>query len=1247
MTVLAAAAFGIPLLGEAVSLLDEARKRWKRGTTSAEQDLGRSVDVIAEALQNEFRERDAETLAAARVEVLQLLETCPPDLRQLAAGNFDAERAAAELIEKASWDEQTRTEIEPTVRRILVIVLENFPKHPQRIPEALLAGIVELLRRSEELPGELRRELEKLQDALAPSAILSRDPALAGFGLDVAPAGFRNAAKAFLREYLGTPEEPVPFGGRGAVLDRMWEWLDDARAPSRGLLVAPAGRGKSALVARFVADLARARTEGLVFLPVSIRFGSNAEADFWQALAAAVSKRLGEDLAVPRADPVAHYRGFAIDRVSALTESGKPAILVIDGLDEAAGWGLPPNLLPPDLPARFRILVAARVQAGDRDDTDGWQQRLGWERAEVQRFDLPPLDAQGIGEVLRSMGDPLAGLATDVDIPQELLRLTEGEPLLIRWYVEDLQARGEEAARLRPEQLREIEPGYRGYFRRWFAEEERRRCKDPQSLNRDMLDQILVSLAVANGPLLSADLAELLRVLRHDPGFLLPNDALAPLARFVLGDGRALGYVLQHPKLGEYLRAEHFEDPAFIREARRAFVEWMRKTVHALNAGELRPEECPRYLLLHGSLHLEEEDAPLEDFAALVENGWRLAHETVEGGPHGLARDVEAVFARAEREPLESTLGLRIRCALVLSSIRSLGRNIPVELLVEAVRAGVMSFDAAAHHARHLDASDARALALIELAALAHPSLRRTIAEEAFAVARQIGDVGLRARVLIALAPHLPESRRQEVVEEALAAAREIWDEEERARVLAALAPHLPESRRQEVVEEALAAAREIWDEEERARVLAALASHLPRAVLNAAEKIWDEWLRADVLVALAPHLPRAVLNAAEKIWDERRRADVLVTLAPHLPEAVLAAAREIRGEEERADVLVALAPRLPKTLVANARRIGGKWRRADVLVALAPHLPDAVLAASQRIGSERLRARVLAALAPHLPEAVLAASQRIGSERLRARVLAALAPHLPEARWQEALEEALATAREIGDEEERADVLVVLAPHLPEARRQQVLEEALAAAREIGDKEGRARVLATLAPHLPEAQRQEVVEEALAAARRIGSERLRARVLAKLAPHLPEAVLTATREIGDEEERADVLAKLAPHLPEAVLTAVREIEDMGLRARVLVALAPHLPGAVLAAVREIGEEWPRSVVLEAVALHPTIRQPAEVLAELARLGASTFARREFLEALRETIPAVVAMGKKEAARETLRALQDVGAWYP
>jgi hypothetical protein len=68
------------------------------------------------------------------------------------------------------------------------------------------------------------------------------------------PMPYEERIQEFLEEYLGTPERPTPFGGRVAALAELDAWLDDAAAPPYLLLTAPAGRGKSALLARYVVN---------------------------------------------------------------------------------------------------------------------------------------------------------------------------------------------------------------------------------------------------------------------------------------------------------------------------------------------------------------------------------------------------------------------------------------------------------------------------------------------------------------------------------------------------------------------------------------------------------------------------------------------------------------------------------------------------------------------------------------------------------------------------------------------------------------------------------------------------------------------------------------------------------------------------------------------------------------------------------------------------------------------------------
>ena len=56
-----------------------------------------------------------------------------------------------------------------------------------------------------------------------------------------------------------------------------------------------------------------------------------------------------------------------------------------------------------------------------------------------------------------------------------------------------------------------------------------------------------------------------------------------------------------------------------------------------LNAGRVRPEAASAYVLQFLPAHFDEISAPPDDYMLMVEDGWRLASELLEGGPRGFA----------------------------------------------------------------------------------------------------------------------------------------------------------------------------------------------------------------------------------------------------------------------------------------------------------------------------------------------------------------------------------------------------------------------------------------------------------------------------------------------------------------------------------------------------------------------------------------------------------------------------------
>ncbi len=252
-------------------------------------------------------------------------------------------------------------------------------------------------------------------------------------------ATFNAAIRNFLTLYLGKPGAPVPFGGREAELADLQYWLDFEPTPYR-LLTAPAGRGKTALLIHWVALLERFRKWQVIFLPISIRAGTNLETVFYRALAARLSEHFNEPLPgrVDHNTPVEVWKDLCADFLQRLSGS-PPLLIVLDGLDEAAGWELR-LFLPLDPPPSFKVLVSARLTATHPTPED-WLSALEWDRFEglAESMALGPISTEGVADILRRMDMQLDALADRGEIVDALYTLSEqGDPLLLNLLVSDL-----------------------------------------------------------------------------------------------------------------------------------------------------------------------------------------------------------------------------------------------------------------------------------------------------------------------------------------------------------------------------------------------------------------------------------------------------------------------------------------------------------------------------------------------------------------------------------------------------------------------------------------------------------------------------------------------------------------------------------------------------------------------------------------------------------------------------------------
>jgi hypothetical protein len=293
----------------------------------------------------------------------------------------------------------------------------------------------------------------------------------------------------------------------------------------------------------------------------------------------------------------------------------------------------------------------------------------------------------------------------------------------------------------------------------------------------------------------------------------------------------------------------------------RGLLQFCQQELHRLSEGA-DPGTASAYAVRYYTAHLEQDQAEFEQFDAIVCREWLQAHRAINGSDETFLSDISRAWDRAEQlidtvqgddQQAGELIGRLFRYALVTSSLQSLSRSIPSELLVALVTANPDRWTpqwAIEQARRHTD----RAAALAALAPQLPEDERTRVLGEALSAAQTISHEASRARALAELAPQLPEP----LLGEALSAAQTISDEDSRARVLTALAPQLPEDERTRVLGEALSAAQTISDGYSRAGALAALAPQLPEdertrvlgEALSAAQTISDGYLRASSLAA-------------------------------------------------------------------------------------------------------------------------------------------------------------------------------------------------------------------------------------------------------------------------------------------------------------------------------------------------------------------------------------------------------------
>ncbi len=598
-------------------------------------------------------------------------------------------------------------------------------------------------------------------------------------------------------------------------------------------------------------------------------------------------------------------------------------------------------------------------------------------------------------------------------------------------------------------------------------------------------------------------------------------------------------------------------------------------------------------------------------------NAWYEAVDAI-GALDSYIRDVERAWELAGAEGADdehvaeqriASLGLRIKYTLMLASVYSISRNIPLALIVALIDKGEWTLAQAQSYAAAIPDAGERIRAFVALA-LRHPSPRRDVMlREAMAAGIEQDDDGLRA----ALAETLGQAG---LTDQALELARAISGSQQRASAMGALVGYLSSERQAQILEEAIDAAF-ATGEVFRPAALAAVSPHLSESMIDSVlgrlstmkSPLFRDMILADLLPelirfgrveearerALALQDPASQANAlagiVEKLAPEqrseaiRRIMDALIGFDEDALAERVGVALEHLGVEGllagviqgfykdtswRMGVLPFVLPHVSDEEREEIRRLALSWRdslfKVQALSEIASHFSDRfrreivqeALAVAARIvereGPGWPAINALTAILPQLDDETSPGIAQTALELVRAAELWVpddLVPYLPE----DAASQMLDLARPLGEDAMR-QALEAVAPRLPA----DLLPVALSVARSIGDVEDRIRSKLAFAASLDPAR----VRRCFAEARGLRSLGETSHLLGDLVVLLPSELRSDALELARRSKSAVAIARLASQFAEPERTRLwREAtaEAMtSLDADTLREVAAHLP---------------------------------------------------------------------------------------
>jgi hypothetical protein len=628
------------------------------------------------------------------------------------------------------------------IRQVAVLAQENFVTKQIKLARKSFDKLVGLY--YDALVAALDEEARK------PSSPLFNLVALASIdvlltGVRPTDSGNPESVRRFMSHYIGDGDHRVPFCGRDDELARLDAWLADKKEHRPFFVTGPAGRGKSALLVRWlVAQTRRQVTEqpAIVFVPISLRFQTHTAEAVYGLLATQIGGIYQE--ALPRSSSPTDLLNFAHRLLRSPPPDGRSVLIVFDGLDEATGWTAGSMLMPHAPGSHVRLVASARPLAGDRDAT-AWLRRLDW----IDKATTLTLQGLSTPDIVALLDDEPA-MQLDATLKTRLASIlvdkTSGDPLLVDLWTEELRAKGP-LTPLTLERIRAAEPDLSGVFDLWW-DNQRSAWGADRVLMEQASNSLLHLLAVVKGPISTGDLRGILPTVFDNA--LLLSEAARSLGRFVSGDGATIGYSFCHPRIGAYF-VEEVLDAGDVATRRAQVVDYC---VNAFARWKSEADEGARlspYVVRYLGAHLSDSEGHRTLLYDLVSADWQRAWMQTLGETLGFLDDV---WRAADVAKANGAVAIHVKAGFVVASFRSQGENLSSTLIVRAQREGVVSLATALAYTEVLREGLDRITPMLQLAANAPVDQQQAIVERAYTMALDSRDLRSLGAFVESAPPH-------------------------------------------------------------------------------------------------------------------------------------------------------------------------------------------------------------------------------------------------------------------------------------------------------------------------------------------------------------------------------------------------------------------------------------------------------------------------------------------------------------